>query len=98
VQGAGNTVERSVSDIGIGLPPEKLDVVFTRCCRVELPRRVREGSGLGLHLVKQLVEAHGGTISVQGAVGNGTTFRFTLLLDTGASSRSASRLRAAGTI
>jgi signal transduction histidine kinase len=100
VQGAvaGNTMELSVSDTGIGIPSEKLDAVFTRYYQDELPRRLREGSGLGLHIVKQLVEAQGGTISVESDVGKGTTFRFTLPLATGAASRSAARPHAADVV
>jgi signal transduction histidine kinase len=82
VQGAvaGGTVELSVSDTGIGIPPEKLEQVFTRYYQAELSERSREGSGLGLHIVQQLVEAQGGTITIQSDVGKGTTFRFTLPL------------------
>jgi signal transduction histidine kinase len=82
VQGAvaGGYVELSVSDTGIGIPPELLEQVFDRYYQAELSERRREGSGLGLHIVQQLVQAQGGTISVQSDVGKGTTFRFTLPL------------------
>ncbi len=82
VQGAvaGGTVELSVSDTGIGIPSDKLEQVFNRYYQAELSERRREGSGLGLHIVQQLVEAQGGTITVQSDVGKGTTFRFTLPL------------------
>ncbi len=82
VQGAvsGGFVEMSVSDTGIGIPPEMLDQVFNRYYQAELSERRREGSGLGLHIVQQLVEAQGGTIGLQSNVGEGTTFRFTLPL------------------
>jgi signal transduction histidine kinase len=81
VQGAvaGGFVELSVSDTGIGIPPEQLEHVFNRYYQAELSER-REGSGLGLHIVQQLVQAQGGTIAVQSDVGEGTTFRFTLPL------------------
>ena len=95
VQGAisGDTMELSVSDTGVGIPPEKLKEVFTRYYQVEMPQRVREGSGLGLHIVQQLVEAQGGTITVESAVGKGTTFRFTLPLASGNTSKASSRQR-----
>jgi signal transduction histidine kinase len=80
VQGAvaGNLLELSVSDTDIGIAPVLLEEVFNRYYQAELAERNREGSGLGLHIVQQLVEAQGGTISVQSDVGKGTTFRFTV--------------------
>ena len=54
--------------------------MFDRYYQAELSERRREGSGLGLHIVQQLVQAQGGTITVQSDVGKGTTFRFTLPL------------------
>lgn len=94
VQGAvgGDVVEISVSDTGIGIPPEKLDQIFNRYYQVEIAKRVREGSGLGLHIVQQLVEAQGGTISVDSTVGKGTTFRFTVPLAPKQSHRTPLRL------
>jgi signal transduction histidine kinase len=77
---AGGFLELSVSDTGIGIPPERLEQVFDRYYQAELSERRREGSGLGLYIVQQLVEAQGGTISVQSDVDQGTTFRFTLPL------------------
>ncbi|HYH12055.1 MAG TPA: HAMP domain-containing sensor histidine kinase [Thermomicrobiales bacterium] len=94
VQGAvgGDMVEISVSDTGIGIPPEKLKEIFNRYYQVEMAKRVREGSGLGLHIVQQLVEAQGGTISVDSTVGKGTTFRFTVPLAPKQSHRTPLRL------
>jgi len=94
VQGAvgGDMVEISVSDTGIGIPPEKLDEIFNRYYQVEIAKRVREGSGLGLHIVRQLVEAQGGTITVDSVVGKGTTFRFTVPLAPKQSHRAPLRL------
>lgn len=69
----------SVSDNGIGIEEEKLDYIFDRFSRVKntLTRRC-EGSGIGLSLVKSLVEMHGGTIYVESKFGVGTKITFTL--------------------
>jgi two-component system, OmpR family, sensor histidine kinase BaeS len=71
-------VEIAISDTGIGIPEEELQTVFRRYYQAEQSVRATEGSGLGLSIVQQLVEAHGGTISASSVVGQGTTFRFTL--------------------
>jgi signal transduction histidine kinase len=71
-------VEISVSDTGIGIPPEELERVFDRFHRVERGGRHDGGSGLGLHIVRQLVVAQGGTIVVTSESDQGTMFRFTL--------------------
>lgn len=71
-------VEISISDTGVGIPEEKLESVFSRYYQTERSRRRGEGSGLGLSIVSQLVEAHGGEVSVTSKVGEGTTFTFTL--------------------
>ena len=80
VEGA---IEFSVRDTGQGIPPEHLPLVFERFHRVD-PSRSREtgGAGLGLAIVRRLVEAHGGTVRVESGVGEGTTFSFTLPLAT----------------
>jgi signal transduction histidine kinase len=66
-------------DTGHGIEPQHLPHIFDRFYRAD-PARSRNtgGSGLGLAVVKNLVEAHGGTISVSSAVERGTTFTFTL--------------------
>ena len=68
-----------VQDTGPGIPAEHLDNVFERFYRVD-PSRTRGtgGSGIGLTIVKQLVEAHGGRVAVESAPGRGATFTFTL--------------------
>jgi signal transduction histidine kinase len=64
----------TVSDEGPGIPEESMSRVFTRFWRGSK----RGGTGLGLYIVKGIVEAHGGTISVGRAPGGGAEFRFTL--------------------
>ena len=73
-------VEVSVTDTGVGIPAEELANVFERFYRGEGGQRHQEGTGLGLHIVKQLVEAQRGTIRAESEPGRGTTFRFTLPL------------------
>ena len=73
------TVELSVSDTGEGIPPERLPYIFERFYRADRSRsRATGGTGLGLSIAKQLVEAHGGRISVASQLGKGTTFTFTM--------------------
>lgn len=65
----------SVKDTGIGIPKDKLDMVFERFRQVDASlNRNHEGSGIGLSLIKALVEAHQGTISAESTVGEGTEF------------------------
>ncbi|MEW1862600.1 ATP-binding protein [Streptomyces sp. NPDC088194] len=64
----------TVSDEGPGIPEESMGRVFTRFWRGSK----RGGTGLGLYIVKGIVEAHGGTISVGRAPGGGAEFRFIL--------------------
>lgn len=71
-------VEVAVSDTGRGIPGDEIDQVFERYYQAERGVRHDEGSGLGLSIVKQLVKAHGGEITVESREGEGTTFRFTL--------------------
>lgn len=75
----GDAVSVSVSDQGIGIPPEHLDKVFIRFHRVDnRDTRQAGGTGIGLYLVKHLVDAHRGTVEVKSEVGKGSTFTFTL--------------------
>ncbi|MBW1600287.1 sensor histidine kinase KdpD [Streptomyces sp. JJ38] len=64
----------TVSDEGPGIPEESMSRVFTRFWRGSK----RGGTGLGLYIVKGIVEAHGGTITVGRSVAGGAEFRFTL--------------------
>jgi len=64
----------TVDDEGAGIPPEMLGRVFTRFWRGNR----RGGTGLGLYIVKGIIEAHGGTITVGPAPSGGARFRFTV--------------------
>jgi signal transduction histidine kinase len=68
------SVAVSVRDEGDGVAPELVPRIFRQFWRAKR----RGGAGLGLYIVKGLVEAHGGTITVQGAPGGGAEFRFTM--------------------
>jgi signal transduction histidine kinase len=72
---AGN-VRFCVADTGAGIPPEQLPRIFGRFWQAD--RSDRRGIGLGLAIAKGIVEAHGGRISVESRVGEGTSFYFTL--------------------
>lgn len=77
----------SVRDTGIGIPKDKLRTIFERFEQVDKTfRRDREGSGIGLYLVKSFVEIHGGKIDIKSEIGKGSEFTITLpvkLLDNG---------------
>lgn len=64
-----------VKDNGVGIPENKQSMIFQRFCQIdEILTRQHEGSGIGLSLVKSLVEMHGGTITFESKVGIGTSF------------------------
>jgi PAS domain S-box-containing protein len=79
VEEKGDQVMTSVSDHGIGIPADELHQVFERFHRGRQVSSTNYGGlGLGLYITKQIVERHGGTISVDSREGQGTTFFFTL--------------------
>jgi two-component system phosphate regulon sensor histidine kinase PhoR len=66
----------SVADSGLGIPPEDLERIFTRFYRVKNEKtRYITGTGLGLPIVKSIVEAHHGTIDVESTLDKGSVFR-----------------------
>jgi len=74
----------SVTDRGIGIPEGDLERVFERFYRGGDPlTRSVKGSGLGLALVREIVEVHGGTVHVQSEVGKGSTFSIRIPVMTG---------------
>lgn len=74
-----NKVRVKVSDTGIGIKKEELNRIFERFYRVDKSRsRAQGGSGLGLSIVKHIIEAHGEKIQVDSTYGKGTTFTFCL--------------------
>jgi signal transduction histidine kinase len=72
-------VDVSVADSGVGIPDNEIDKVFDRFYRGSHPiTRSVKGSGLGLTLVKEIVQAHSGTVSVESRPGRGSTFTIKL--------------------
>lgn len=78
----GGVMTVSFHDNGPGIPPEDLPYIFERFYRSDKSRsRTQGGTGLGLAIVRGFVEAHGGTIEVQSAPGQGTTFLIRLPIE-----------------
>jgi signal transduction histidine kinase len=76
-----------VRDHGMGIPDDALEAIFERYGRVESPAtRHIQGTGLGLPIVRQIVQLHGGTVWAESSVGEGSVFHVTLPL--GAAARS----------
>ena len=76
---SGPAVVVSVSDTGLGIPPDSLPKLFDKFYRVENYKRVAKGTGLGLSLCKHIVETvHGGQIGVESKLGMGSKFWFSV--------------------
>ena len=76
IRDRGAEVEIAVRDHGIGIPPEAQAKIFERFFRTPEAERLRpRGAGLGLKIVKHIVDAHGGRILVESEVGKGSVFR-----------------------
>ncbi|GIM30444.1 hypothetical protein CPJCM30710_31100 [Clostridium polyendosporum] len=74
-----NSIVLSVKDTGVGIPAEKQSSIFEKFVQVDKSlSRNREGSGIGLSLVKELVILHNGTIELESAPGEGSEFRVKL--------------------
>jgi len=77
--GNGDRVDLQISDTGSGIRPEDLPHIFEHFYRADESRaRSSGGTGMGLAIVKSLVEAHGGYVRVESAPGSGSTFTVTL--------------------
>jgi signal transduction histidine kinase len=70
---AGQGVELWVRDTGTGIDPEEQERIFDRFARGRSGRR-SEGAGLGLAIVRTIAEAHGGSVEVESALGEGSRF------------------------
>ncbi|NDV67964.1 two-component regulator propeller domain-containing protein [Dysgonomonas sp. 25] len=70
-----NLLSIKVSDTGIGIPEEEISKIFDRFYRIErADHSSQPGTGIGLHLVSEYVKLHNGEISIESAVGKGTSF------------------------
>ncbi len=79
VEDLGKEVKVSVKDTGIGISKEDLPRVFERFYRGDKSRNLSLGGvGLGLSIVRHIVEAHGGKVGVESSLGKGSTFYFIL--------------------
>ncbi|HEY8311414.1 MAG TPA: ATP-binding protein, partial [Gemmatimonadaceae bacterium] len=68
-----------VADTGAGIPPDQLPRIFQKFFQADNQAKASaKGTGLGLAIAKELVEAHGGTISATSVAGQGATFRIVL--------------------
>jgi len=78
VMDQSSQVEVSVSDTGVGIPKGDLPHIFEKFYKVERLAEEISGLGIGLPLVKSIIEAHGGKVEVESEVGKGSKFSFTL--------------------
>ena len=79
---SGNAVSVTVTDNGIGIPPDKLTQVTQPFVKaMSNPMKAEDGTGLGLSIVKSLVEAHGGTLSIENRATGGARIEFELPRD-----------------
>jgi len=75
-------VEVTVKDSGIGIPPQQVEKIFTKFFRADNALKFQtEGSGLGLYIAKNIIQAHGGQIWTESELNRGSVFHFTLPTD-----------------
>jgi signal transduction histidine kinase len=86
---AGDAVRVSVSDTGVGMTPDDVKDIFDKYTQARSrATRSEKGTGLGLYITRQLVELHGGKISVESEIDKGSTFSFTIPLADGGAAAS----------
>ncbi|HEY6934027.1 MAG TPA: ATP-binding protein [Marmoricola sp.] len=79
LQQRGGTAVIEVADTGLGIPAQELDSLFRRFYRSSVAeQRAIQGTGLGLSIVRSIATLHGGEVSVDSELGEGSTFRVTL--------------------
>ncbi|MEA2647104.1 MAG: hypothetical protein QOE92_2187 [Chloroflexota bacterium] len=77
----------TVTDTGVGIPSEHIDKIWGEFYMIQGEHQKQKGTGLGLALVKKLVELHGGAVEVSSEENKGTTFSFTVPMQGGAAER-----------
>ena len=93
---ASGWVALSVADTGIGIPPEQIDNALSAFGQVDNPfTRSQEGTGLGLPIVKSLVELHSGQFQIESAVGKGTKITMVMPAQKAAAGAQEASLKAA---
>ena len=86
-----------IIDTGVGIPPKDLPFIFDKFYRAEANKRIAPGTGLGLSLVRHIVETvHGGRVSVESHVGCGSCFVIELALEPSCQAQERAALAAAG--
>jgi two-component system sensor histidine kinase VicK len=80
----------TVSDTGTGIPKNKQHLLFSKFTQLGSTEHGVVGTGLGLYIVKGVIEAHGGQVSLESEEGRGTTITFNLPLDTATKSPTTS--------
>ncbi len=73
-EATGDRVEISVADNGIGIPESEIHQLFERFRQIDREKLEQQGVGLGLAIARDLIRLHGGDITVQSQVGQGSTF------------------------
>ena len=77
-------VKTKILDQGVGIPLEEREKIFRRFIRLESStEKFEAGAGLGLSVVKEIIEAHGGEVGVEGTEETGAEFFFTLPIYSG---------------
>lgn len=76
----GNYFRITVADEGIGMTPEQIEKIFIKFYRADNSSTAKGGMGLGMSIVRNIVDSHGGSIRVESEMGRGTTISFTVPL------------------